>query len=316
MKNFKLLDFKNYGYIFSVVTIVIILIIFLFNGVILDISFQGGTRITLETTASVNVESAVAVAKKAIGREITGSITKTYDPLNKTNQVEMLRLDVSGTEPLTEAEMTSLRTAVAAEFPVKLDSSRNETASITPSIGRETLQRGILAIIISSLLILFYVAWRFVIMSGFSAAFTAVLALVHDVIMIFGVYVIFRLPLNDGFIAAVLTVVGYSINDTIIMYDRIRENTTVMRKLPMYDIVNNSVNQTIARSINTVLTVVFCLVSLWIFSAFNNITSLKDFSFSLTVGVISGSYSSICIAVPLWFDLKHNKGKKKVQPAQ
>jgi len=127
---------------------------------------------------------------------------------------------------------------------------------------------------------------------------------------------VFRLPLNDGFIAAILTVVGFSINDTIIMYDRIRENSTIMRKQPMYDIVNTSVKQTLSRSINTTVTVLLCLLSLYIFSAINNIGSLKDFSLSLTIGIISGTYSSIFIAIPLWYNIHERGSKKKVKPAQ
>jgi len=316
MKQFDILKIRKYGFMFSTLLLVALLILFFVQGLVLDISFQGGTRITFETTAAVSAEDAALVAREATGKEINGSITKTYNAEDNAKQIEMLRLDVAGSEPLTEAEVAEVRTAISEKFPIKLDSSRNETVSITPTIGRETLQRGVLAVIISSMLILFYVAWRFAIMSGFSAAFTAVLALVHDAMVIFGVYIVFRLPLNDGFIAAILTVAGFSINDTIIMYDRIRENSTIMRKQPMYDIVNTSVKQTLSRSINTTVTVLLCLLSLYIFSAINNIGSLKDFSLSLTIGIISGTYSSIFIAIPLWYNIHERGSKKKVKPAQ
>lgn len=318
MKRFDILKYRNYGYLFSTVLIVGMMIVFFVQGVKLDISFQGGTRITLETTASVNAEDAAILARSVTGREINGSIMKTYNPDNTAKQVEMLRLDVAGSIPLSEEEVAKVREAVASKFPIKLDSSKNEIVSITPTIGKETLQRGILAIVISSGLILLYVALRFAIMSGFSAGFTAVLALVHDALVIFGVYCVFRLPLNDGFIAAVLTVVGFSINDTIIMYDRIRENTTLMRKQPMYDIVNTSVKQTLSRSINTTLTVLMCLLILGIFASVNNIGSLKDFSISLTAGIVSGTYSSLFIAVPLWYSIheKTTHRNNKVPVAQ
>lgn len=316
MKQFDILKYRNYGFLFSTVLIVGMMIVFFIQGVRLDISFQGGTRMTLETTAAVNAEDAANLAKQVTGREINGSITKSYASEGENRQVEMLRLDVAGSEPLSEEEVTKVRDAVAAQFPVKLDSSKNETLSIAPSIGKETLERGVLAIVISSLLILLYVGLRFAIMAGFSAGFTAVLALIHDSLIIFGVYVVFRLPLNDGFIAAVLTIIGFSVNDTIIMYDRIRENTTLMRKHSRYDIINTSVKQTLSRSIYTTVTVLACLFIMAIFASVYNIGSLKDFSISLTAGMVSGTYSSLFIAVPLYYMIRESAGKKKSQPAQ
>ena len=316
MKQFDILKYRNYGFLFSTVLIVGMMIVFFIQGVRLDISFQGGTRMTLETTAAVNAEDAANLAKQVTGREINGSITKSYASEGENRQVEMLRLDVAGSEPLSEEEVTKVRDAVAAQFPVKLDSSKNETLSIAPSIGKETLERGVLAIAISSLLILLYVGLRFAIMAGFSAGFTAVLALIHDSLIIFGVYVVFRLPLNDGFIAAVLTIIGFSVNDTIIMYDRIRENTTLMRKHSRYDIINTSVKQTLSRSIYTTVTVLACLFIMAIFASVYNIGSLKDFSISLTAGMVSGTYSSLFIAVPLYYMIRESAGKKKSQPAQ
>ncbi len=315
MKQFDILKYRKYGFLFSTVLIVSMMLVFVLQGVRLDTSFQGGTRITLETTASVSAEDAANLAKETVGREIVGSITKAYSAEADSRQVEMIRLDVAGSEPLTEAEVQSIREALASKFPVKLDSSRNETISIAPSIGRETLERGILAIVISSLLILVYVGLRFAIMSGFSAGFTAVLALIHDALIIFGIYVVFRLPLNEGFIAAVLTIVGFSVNDTIIMYDRIRENTTLMRKQSMYDIINTSVKQTLSRSINTTITVLACLMILGVFAWVYNISSLRDFSISLTAGMISGTYSSLFIAIPLYYMIREKQHTKKVSSA-
>ncbi len=315
MKQFDILKYRKYGFLFSTVLIVSMMLVFVLQGVRLDTSFQGGTRITLETTAAVSAEDAANLAKDTVGREIVGSITKAYSAEAESRQVEMLRLDVAGSEPLTEAEVLSIREALAAKFPVKLDSSRNETISIAPSIGRETLERGVLAIVISSLLILLYVGLRFAIMSGFSAGFTAVLALIHDALIIFGIYVVFRLPLNEGFIAAVLTIVGFSVNDTIIMYDRIRENATLMRKQSMYDIINTSVKQTLSRSINTTITVLACLMILGIFAWVYNISSLRDFSISLTAGMISGTYSSLFIAIPLYYMIREKQHTKKAASA-
>jgi preprotein translocase subunit SecF len=315
MKNLEILNYRKFGFIFSAAILLILLATFFFNGLTLDITFKGGTRMTFEATEHIDLSAAAALGKQTVGKEVTASIMETYNAENTADKVEMLRLDVAGSEPLTDAESIALREAVAGAFPVDLDSSRNETVSITPSIGRETLEKGLLAVIVSSVLILFYVAWRFAIMSGFSAAFTAVLALIHDAGIIFGIYIAFRLPLNEGFIAALLTVIGYSINDTIIMYDRIRENSTLMRKHPLAEIVNVSVRQTLARSINTTVTTLICLMALYAFSAANNIQSLKDFSLTLSIGMIAGTYSSMFLAIPLWFEIRQRKLQHKLQAA-
>ena len=315
MQNLNILNHRKWGYLFSGVVLMILLGTFFFNGLTLDITFKGGTRMTFEATGQIDLPAAAALAKATVGKEVTATIMETYNAEDTADKVEMLRLDVAGGEPLTDSESIALREAVAGAFPINLESSRNETVSITPSIGRETLEKGLLAVIVSSILILFYVAWRFAIMSGFSAAFTAVLALIHDAGIIFGIYIAFRLPLNEGFIAALLTVIGYSINDTIIMYDRIRENSSLMRKHPLDEIVNVSVRQTLTRTINTTVTTLVCLISLYIFSALNNIQSLKDFSLTLSIGMIAGTYSSLFVAIPMWFDIRQRKLQHKLQTA-
>lgn len=316
MKNLQILNFRKFGFIVSGAILLILLATFFINGLTLDITFKGGTRMTFETTDHIDLAAAASLARTTVGKEVTATIMETYNAENAADKIEMLRLDVAGSEPLTESESMALREAMAASFPIDLDSSRNETVNITPSIGRETLEKGLLAVIVSSVLILFYVAWRFAIMSGFSAAFTAVLALIHDAGIIFGIYIAFRLPLNEGFIAALLTVIGYSINDTIIMYDRIRENNSLMRKHELSEIVNVSVVQTLSRTVNTTVTTLMCLLSLYAFSAINNIQSLKDFSLTLAIGMICGTYSSIFVAVPLWFEIRQRKLRHKLQTAQ
>lgn len=310
MQYFDLMKYKKWGFIVSVAMIVILFSTYFFNGLVLDISFKGGTRLTIEATGDINTVTAQEIAKQITSMEVQASMLKSYNAESGSTDITMLRLDVAGNQPLSFDKEMELKSALAAQLPLKLDSARNETASITANIGQETLKKGVMAILVSSAIILFYVAWRFAIMSGFSAAFTAVLALVHDVLMIFGFYIAMKLPLNDIFIATVLTIVGYSINDTIIMYDRIRENSVLMRKFPLVDIVNASIMQTLSRSANTIITTMISTVSLYVFSAIYNITSLRDFGLALSVGMISGMYSSIFIAIPLWLVIRE-KGQQK-----
>lgn len=292
--------------------LVIFLALFIMNGIVLDVSFRGGTRMSIECEQKIDANAAGVLLEKALNKKVNASLMETYSSDSTAAKIIMLRIDVASKDPLTDVEEKLVRDTLKENYPVKLDSNKNEVVSITASIGRETLEKGLLAVLISSLLILFYVAWRFSIMSGFSAAICAVIALLHDVGMMLGVYVIFRMPFNDVFIAAILTVIGYSINDTIIIYDRIRENSNNMKKSSMGSIVNASIWQTLSRSINTMLTTLISIVVLYIFSAINSIPSLKDFSFSLMIGVTAGGYSSIFIAATLWLMWRENRIKAKL----
>ncbi|NMA67174.1 MAG: protein translocase subunit SecF [Clostridiaceae bacterium] len=283
------------------------------NGLTLDINFKGGTRIMIETVSEVNPNEAATLIEEAIGKKVAASITNTYSADEEDEMVSMLRIDIAGNEPLTREEEEKVRQIVNDNFNVRLDSAKNETISVSPNIGWQTLQRYLFAVGVSVVLILLYVAWRFSVLSGFSAAVCAIIALVHDIGVMFGVYIIFGLPLNDIFIAAALTVVGYSVNDTVIIYDRIRENTGIMKKSDFRNIVNVSIHQSLCRSINTMATTLICLVVLFIFAVNSNIGSLKDFSFSLLVGVITGAYSSIFIASPLWLVWKERKQRALIK---
>jgi preprotein translocase SecF subunit len=140
---------------------------------------------------------------------------------------------------------------------------------------------------------------------------SAIIALAHDVLVMLAVYAVFRVPLNNSFIAAMLTIVGYSINDTIIIFDRIRENKGKMHSDDSH-IINESINQTLGRSINTSLTTLIMIVLLYVLG----VDAVKEFAFPLIIGISAGTYSSIFIASPLWYELRKLKknSNKKVKP--
>ncbi|MCX7774441.1 MAG: protein translocase subunit SecF [Clostridia bacterium] len=314
MQRFDFIKNKRYAFIFSITLMVIFAIMFFVNGVVLDITFRGGTRMMFETVATTDANKAGTLIEQTLsGKKVSASLMKAFsDEGTQSTNATMLRIDVAGEKPLTEAEEQKVKDVLKANFDIKLDSPKNQIISIEPAIGKQMLTNGVLAVVISSILILIYVAWRFSVMSGFSAAVCAIIALLHDVAVMFCVYIAFKLPFNDIFIAAVLTVIGYSINDTIIVYDRIRENAGRMKKADYAEIVNASIWQTMARSINTLVTVLICIVCILIFATLNNIQSLKDFGLSLTVGITTGGYSSIFIASPLWQMWREKKLKAQV----
>ncbi len=315
MRKYDFVKNRKYAFIFSISLFVFFGIMLAIKGVVLDINFKGGSRLMIETVSEVNPNQAADLIKTAIGKEVNASVMETYSGGTEGEKTKMLRLDIVGNEPLTLEEEDKVKEVLSQSFNLVLNSPKNENINITATVGREALEKGILAIAISVTLILLYVAWRFSILSGFSAAICAIIALFHDVGVMFGVYITFGLPFNDIFIATILTVIGYSMNDTVIIYDRIRENTRIMQKSDLGSIVNVSIHQSLSRSINTMVTTLICIVVLLIFSVTNNIDSLTNFSFSLLLGVITGVYSTVFIAAPLWLIWKERKQKALLKKA-
>ena len=200
--------------------------------------------------------------------------------------------------------------AVGKFISVYGDKVTHEENTVDPQLARELAIKAIYAVAIASIGIVIYVAIRF----EWRFALAGIIALLHDAFIVISVFSIFRLEVNLTFVAAVLTIVGYSINDTIVIFDRIRENlrfAKIKTADDLSEIVNKSLWQTMTRSINTVLTVLFGAIALMVLGS----ESLRLFSLAMLVGLISGAYSSICVASPLWFVLKRNtigRNKKAV----
>lgn len=315
MRQYDFIKNRKYAFCFSIALFVFFAIMLIVKGVNLDISFKGGTRIMIETAGEVDPNKAENLVEDAIGEVAVASVMETYSSDGNSDEtVYMLRIDVAGNEPLTPQEEDAVKQVLSENLNVILNSPLNENSSITPTVGYETLRKSIFAVLISMVLILLYVSWRFRTIGGFSAAACGIFALLHDIGVMFGIYIIFGIPLNDIFVSTILTVIGYSVNDTVIIYDRIRENTRLMPKSDLGSIINVSIHQSLSRSINTMVTTLIAVVVLLVFSAANNIGSLIDFSFSLFIGVVTGAYSSIFVAAPLWH-LWKEKDRKVIKKA-
>ncbi len=202
---------------------------------------------------------------------------------------------------LSREEDNKLSAKVKSEF-----GDNPQINTVSPLIGQELAKNAVTALILASIGIIIYVSLRFEWRMGLSS----VLALLHDVFIIIAIFSLFRLEVDLTFIAAVLTIVGYSINDTIVTFDRVRENLHKVKVIThtdqIDDIVNRSIRQTMTRSINTVLTVVVVVVAILILGA----PTIFNFSLALLIGLLSGVFSSIFIAVPLWGMLKKRQFKK------
>ena len=259
------------------------------RGLNLGIDFKGGTAITI----SMNQEFAKADVDKIIDKHAKGEY------LSKTvNDGKELEIAIKS-DALSAIETGAMIKEIKAQFK---SSELLSQDTIGASIGSELKSKAVTALIVSMICMLVYVGFRF----EFNFGAAAIIALVHDVLITVTVYAVFNIPVNATFIAAILTVVGYSINDTIVIFDRVRENQNIMRKSSIEDIANTSVTQTMARSINTVATVLICIISVYIF-----VPSIRDLSFPLIFGIGVGCYSSIFIASPAWVLLKKRNKKAR-----
>ena len=206
------------------------------------------------------------------------------------------------TPELKVDQRDAVETALEEQFKVKEFNVEN----ISSTISGEMQRNAIVSVVIATILMLIYIAFRF---SDVKFGAAAVVALLHDVLIVFAVYSIGRLSVGNTFIACMLTIVGYSINATIIIFDRIRENLVIMngRGETYENIVNTSISQTLTRSIYTTLTTFVMIFMLYLMG----VTSIKDFALTLMCGLICGAYSSVCITGPLWYTFKTNGGKKE-----
>ena len=268
------------------------------NGKALNYSleFTGGTSTTVTFNETYTLQRAeeevVPVITEAIGVSAADVQIQTVEG---TNQV------IFKTAELSEEDSEKLDNAIKNKFEVSEISSQ----SISATISNEMQKDAIIAIIISSVLMLIYIAIRF---SDVKFGASAVIALIHDVMVVFAIYAIGQLSVGNTFIACMLTIVGYSINATIIIFDRIRENMKLMdKKTELSEVVNTSIAQTFTRSIYTSLTTFVMVLVLYIMG----VSSLKEFTFTLMAGIVCGAYSSICITGPLWFALKKASKKKE-----
>ena len=294
-------------YTFSCALIAIVLVFCGIFGVKMDVEFKGGSMVTL----SYEGEADLNALKSTISTELNKS-NLTLQTGSDISGSQTLTVTLPGSETLTIEQMNSLLTTLNEQYPAN-NFVQNEVNNVDATIGKEFLLKSIVALIAACVLILLYVAYRFRKIGGLKAGSTAIVALLHDMFVVFGVFVILRIPLNGNFIAALLTILGYSINDTVVIYDRIRENSALYSKKQMglAELVNLSINQSFARSLMTSITTCLALGVVCVISVIYRLDSIYSFAFPLLFGMVSGVYSTICIATPLWVDWKSKKKAAK-----
>lgn len=304
-----MIRFYKHRYIYFAISICLILFgiaAAFINGIQLDIQFKGGTILKYTYSSIINAEQAAEIVEQAVGRTTNCQLQS-----NMAKDGQMLIVNLASNEALTSQEQETVTSALNRAYS-DAHLALAESLTVEPFIGKHFFTNGLIAIVLSFLLILVYVGFRFKNIGGLSAGTMAIVALFHDVFIVTAVFIIFKIPLNDSFIAATLTIIGFSINDTIVIYDRIRENERLLgKKVAADELVDLSINQSMLRSINTNLAVFVSITVVYVFAQFYDIGSIRAFALPMMFGTISGCYSTICIAGPLWTMWQNHRKKAK-----
>ena len=306
----NIIDFVGKKKIFFCISLGIILIGIICNiifGTTLDIQFSGGSTLTYSYKSDLDTNKLHDFIQKETDDRITASFSS--DMAGGTGN--SVTVQFAGNNAIDKEIGTELTADLQKEYP-DADFILLEENSVDASMGLSFLLKCLVAVAIASILMVLYVTIRFKKIGGLSAGVMALVALFHDVAMIYFLYVIFRWPVDSNFIAVVLMILGYSLNDTIVIYDRVRENRKLMgRKAGVATIFNVSCSKTIKRTIMTSVTTLAAILTVFIVATVFNISSVRSFALPMMIGVISGCYSSICIAGPLWVMWQQKKLLKK-----
>ena len=286
--------FRKISYAISLALIVIGIVFVVINatrgigGFNYGLDFKGGSSTNVEFNENLSLADIDSKVVPIFERTTHSADIQTQKVAN-SNEV------IIKSRTLTLEEMKSIYETLETDFNVP--ESRITTENISGAVSVQMRQDAIIAVIIATILMLIYIWFRF---KDIRFASSAVIALLHDCLVTVGFYAVFRWTVDSTFIACMLTIVGYSINATIVIFDRIRENLGRLRGSELDNIVNISITQTFTRSINTSITTLIMVIVLYIFG----VSSIKAFALPLIIGIICGGYSSICITGPLWFDFK------------
>ena len=280
-KEIKFSHFYKKMNILSLILIFLSLFIILFKGLNLGVDFKGGTLIEIRTDNS-NIK--ISEIRQSFLKMNLGDVT-----VKKFGKANDYLVKIEMTESNNENFIKSINEKLSSDLGSDINFRRVE--NVGPKVSNELLKAGLLAISLSLIAMLFYIWIRF----EWQFSLGAIIALMHDVIITVGIFSFLSYEVNLSIVAAVLTIVGYSMNDTVVIFDRIRENLKKYSKIPISEISNTSTNQTLSRTLITSVTTLLALFSIYIFGG----AILKGFSFAMIIGVIIGTYSSIFVATPI-----------------
>jgi len=294
VKRVKLMRYRNILFLVSVLAVVFSITVIALKGLNYGIDFTGGTNIRFPLKEWVTSSEVM----KALDTDEIRRLELDFGPPQPYSYVDSQtgrqRYGVLITSRfMNEAEQAAVISALEAAFGASGDESALQINQVEPIIGKELLLNAFYAVLISWALILVYMAFRFEFKSGVAG----LLALIHDVLCVMGIFALLGKQIDLNFVAAMLTIIGYSINNTIVIFDRIRENLRFKKRDQSFtDIADHSVVQSVRRSLNTTATTVLPVFALYLLGS----PSIKDFMFALLVGLLVGNYSSLFLTTPFW----------------
>lgn len=288
-KNF---DFVGHLKLFAMIAAGVLVFGAVFNvifGTKLDVAFKGGTLIRYSYEQKPDLDKLGDTAKKTLGNDATVA----FDNVNDTDIVS-----VTLPGAVTMEQQDAFAEALEKDFAeAKLTSFSSNTLSA--SMGTRFLLRCLLALVLAAVLLLVYVSFRFRKIGGFSAGVTALIALAHDLLIVYFTFVVFRIDLNENFVAVMLTILGYSLNDTIVIFDRIRTNRR-RSTAPLRDIVNDALNACKRRTVITSVTTGAAILTVLVVALVMNVDSIISFALPMLFGTVAGCYSSLFLSAPIW----------------
>ena len=304
MKQINFYGHRKIYYTISACLIALLVICVAVFGVKVDIQFTGGLIATYSYEGDLDFAAVEQTASEVTGYGVTSDSSESLSSGEK-----QIALNFSTKDGLS-VEMEDALTSTLEETYADNNLQYVSIDSVAANMGTDFLVKCLVAVFAAFILMIVYIAIRFRRIGGWSAGVTGVIALLHDVLMVFAVFVIFRLPVDDNFMAVVLFILGYSINDTIVIFDRIRENERLYGKgKDVVELVNLSINQTLRRTMNTTLSTLIAMGCVCVFAVVFGVSSIISFAFPMVVGLISGFNSSVCLSGTIWAWWRSRDGK-------
>lgn len=269
----------------------------------LDINFSGGTKISYSYTGDIAEKDFEDAVKTALDKEFSVSQNTSL-----AGDVNSYVITLAGKNSISAETQENITLALEEKFADN-NIELYDSTSVSPTVAGSFFVKSLVAVLITAVFVIVYVGIRFKKIGGVSAGLTAFCALVLDLLTAFFACVIFRLPIDMNFVAVVLTILGYSLNDTIVIYDRVRENRRLYRDMSLSENMDKSVSDTLVRNIVTTVTTVCAVLTIVVVSEICGLTTLRSFSIPMTFGLVSGCVSSLFVSGPLWVMYKERKAK-------
>ena len=268
----------------SIIGMIVALVLFFLLGLNFGIDFRGGT--TIRTDASIPIE--VSTYRSALSKLDLGdvSITEVFDPTKPDQNVAQIRIEQQENEG--SATVKTVKAVQAALLTIDAKMTFPSVESVGPKVSGELIRTAVIAVIAAIFAVLFYIWLRF----EWQFSVGAVAALIHDIVLTIGIFSLLQIKFDLAIIAALLTIVGYSLNDTVVVFDRVRENLRKYKKMDLQKVLNLSINETLSRTVMTSVTTLLALISLFVLGG----DVIRGFVFAMIWGVIVGTYSSVFIA--------------------